>query len=888
MKYPIALILSMFCICYSVTIAQMVPPLPGIRMQGTLTDNGGNLITGSHDITIRIYKVPTGGLPIYAEYFGGIVFSNGILDLMVNSTSLRYDSLYWVETQLDNEVFSPRVQLASVPYAFRALRSDSAYYASPIGMAGGALSGNYPNPGIANNAVTSAKIEDSTIQFLDLGRNGASTGQVIKWNGTAWIATGDDNGTGTFLPLSGGAMTGAITNSGNPTITMGKGNFGTGNFNTGVEAFVAGSNNRARGGYSTVAGGGGESPSDSNSAIGDYSAIGGGYRNTASGGVATIGGGINNVASGSTSTIGGGIWNTASEPDAVVSGGFSNNSNAPNATIGGGTSNSIMGPAATIGGGAANTANGHASTITGGSSNTTLGSWSVIGGGSGNSARADYSSIAGGSSNRTYGRFSVISGGGGSGSDSNATFGEYSNIAGGRGNLTNDSASSIGGGASNSVSGKYSAIGGGQGNSIVTNYSVIGGGQSNSTVNLAHNSVIAGGVNNQAIGKHGSIGGGYSNVTGNWSDGGWYATIAGGQGNIAEGWHSFVGGGANNQAGTYTPNGGATVGGGSGNRAFAISSTITGGYNNVIDGGVTGGTEGFIGGGQGNRIRGPNSTIGGGSGNLAGFGNYLLYFADGTTIGGGISNVAVGGRSTVAGGELNIAGQFFFPYDPTYSSVGGGLSNSSTGNYATIPGGRSNSASGGYAFASGWRAKASHNGSFVWADSTDSDFNSERVNQFTVRSGGGAKFTVGSAKWLEIRDSAGYSLLTTSTGAYLTHTGVWQNSSDMNKKENIQPVDRREILRKLEELPISIWNFKGEERSVRHVGPMAQDFHALFGLGNDNRTISTIDPAGVALAAIQELTTENTELRKRLEKLESLVESLTRQSAGTNSSAEAR
>ncbi len=49
---------------------------------------------------------------------------------------------------------------------------------------------------------------------------------------------------------------------------------------------------------------------------------------------------------------------------------------------------------------------------------------------------------------------------------------------------------------------------------------------------------------------------------------------------------------------------------------------------------------------------------------------------------------------------------------------------------------------------------------------------------------------------------------------------------------------------------------------------MAQDFKAAFNLGIDNKTISTIDPAGVALAAIQELIKENTELRKRIEALE--------------------
>ena len=46
---------------------------------------------------------------------------------------------------------------------------------------------------------------------------------------------------------------------------------------------------------------------------------------------------------------------------------------------------------------------------------------------------------------------------------------------------------------------------------------------------------------------------------------------------------------------------------------------------------------------------------------------------------------------------------------------------------------------------------------------------------------------------------------------------------------------------------------KAQSPSVRHVGPMAQDFHAAFGLGGDDKHINTVDADGVALAAIQGL-----------------------------------
>jgi hypothetical protein len=90
------------------------------------------------------------------------------------------------------------------------------------------------------------------------------------------------------------------------------------------------------------------------------------------------------------------------------------------------------------------------------------------------------------------------------------------------------------------------------------------------------------------------------------------------------------------------------------------------------------------------------------------------------------------------------------------------------------------------------------------------------------------------------------------------------------------------VLAKVAALPISRWNFK-ELPGADHFGPMAQDFHAAFGLnGRDDRHIATVDADGVALAAIQGLNQkldeksaevetlkqQNFELLRRLEWLE--------------------
>ena len=49
---------------------------------------------------------------------------------------------------------------------------------------------------------------------------------------------------------------------------------------------------------------------------------------------------------------------------------------------------------------------------------------------------------------------------------------------------------------------------------------------------------------------------------------------------------------------------------------------------------------------------------------------------------------------------------------------------------------------------------------------------------------------------------------------------------------NLRP---RSVLARLAHIPIGTWSFKTEKRSVRHMGPMAQDFRRAFGLGADER-----------------------------------------------------
>ena len=91
------------------------------------------------------------------------------------------------------------------------------------------------------------------------------------------------------------------------------------------------------------------------------------------------------------------------------------------------------------------------------------------------------------------------------------------------------------------------------------------------------------------------------------------------------------------------------------------------------------------------------------------------------------------------------------------------------------------------------------------------------------------------------------------SGAYCSAAGVWTNVSDRNVKECFTAIAPGDVLDKVAALPITQWKYKIEPDGIKHLGPVAQDFHAAFGLGDSDRAIGSVDEAGVALAAIQGL-----------------------------------
>jgi trimeric autotransporter adhesin len=208
------------------------------------------------------------------------------------------------------------------------------------------------------------------------------------------------------------------------------------------------------------------------------------------------------------------------------------------------------------------------------------------------------------------------------------------------------------------------------------------------------------------------------------------------------------------------------------------------------------------------------------------------------------------------------------------------------------PAAETTSPSGNYSFAGGRNAHALHDGNFIWADSLPHVFDLIGIdNVFAVRATGGAFFVSSVA---ENGDPL--------SGVLLGSGGSsWSSVSDRNAKMASTEVDPSRVLESLMQMPISEYSYKSQDESIRHMGPMAQDFHPLFGLGEDELMISAMNLAGVALAAIQGLNAEldssvnrvsvleadRIELAKRVAALEAENAEL-RQLAGRNNALEAR
>jgi hypothetical protein len=140
--------------------------------------------------------------------------------------------------------------------------------------------------------------------------------------------------------------------------------------------------------------------------------------------------------------------------------------------------------------------------------------------------------------------------------------------------------------------------------------------------------------------------------------------------------------------------------------------------------------------------------------------------------------------------------------------------------------------------------------------------------QWYLSSKADGTFTIGTSA-----EEVGELLIIDSLGN-LTTSGTVNGISDRDAKWDFTSVDSARILEAISRLAITSWSLIGDQPGVRHMGPTAQDFHAAFGLGTDDRHIALSDVGGVALAAIQALSAKLEERDRQIEDLQQRLEAL--------------
>lgn len=142
-----------------------------------------------------------------------------------------------------------------------------------------------------------------------------------------------------------------------------------------------------------------------------------------------------------------------------------------------------------------------------------------------------------------------------------------------------------------------------------------------------------------------------------------------------------------------------------------------------------------------------------------------------------------------------------------------------------------------------------------------SNARASQANQLTMR------FTGGYRLWSDITDST--------AGVYMRgSTSGWTNYCDRNLKTNFKKLDNEIILSKIDKMPVTEWNYKGND-TVKYIGPVAQDFYAAFQLGGtDSLGINSICIDGVNMAGVKGLIERTNKMKDTIALLKQSIEEL--------------
>src|SRR3989338_896313 len=110
----------------ALALTGLVFALPNsLNLQGKLTSSSGALQTGTFNFTFRIYDDFTSGNLLYETNVTSTTDSRGVYDIILENINLPFDKQYYLAVKVNADAeMSPRVNLTSVPYSFKANESE--------------------------------------------------------------------------------------------------------------------------------------------------------------------------------------------------------------------------------------------------------------------------------------------------------------------------------------------------------------------------------------------------------------------------------------------------------------------------------------------------------------------------------------------------------------------------------------------------------------------------------------------------------------------------------------------------------------------------------------------------------------------------------------------